>query len=411
MKILYLAHHQVFSGDHAGFTHVYNITRHLAALGHELTLVARPPPAGSAPPPPPEGVRLRYAGWELEYPLPFGPPERLRSQLNILEPAIALRWLKNIIEEEGVDVIQERHEMRLDLAPLSTKLMGIPSVLEVNSPFLEESFPEGSFSFRSRNFFRRMGFGGANAIIVQTRLLKEIISKHTSTPIHVIPNGADPEHFTPSADPSGPARALWGGGKGGDIIGFAGAFHPWHGALDLVEAFSKLAQRELSLRLLMMGSGGEDLEKCRKLVRRRGLEARVRFTGGIPYTELPRYLNMCSVLAAPFAPSKDEKRRELFKRYGLWWCPLKIFEYMAMAKPVVCSSVGAIPDYIRGAGLLYPEGDTEALVDRLSALLADPGLRERLGRAGRERVEKEYNWLEAAKKTLAVYEGLVERRA
>ncbi|MGQ9582336.1 MAG: glycosyltransferase family 4 protein [Thermoplasmatota archaeon] len=407
MRVLYLAQHQVFSGDHAGHSHVWGLTSQLAALGHDVTLVVRPPGGPAPPPPGPGGVKLRYVEWELEYPLPFGPPERLGPQLNILEPARALRWIKRTVEESGIQIVQERHEMRLDLSPLSTRLLGVPSVLEVNSPFIEESFREGSFSFRSRNVFRRMEFDAASAIVVQTEILRRMISRHTRTPIHVIPNGADPALFTPAVDSSGLVRVLWGEEEAGPVLGFAGAFHPWHGAPDLVEAFSRLAARDPRLKLLMVGGGGEDFDRCMALVRERGLEKRARLTGRVPYADLPRYLNLCSVLVAPFAPSRDERRRAVFERYGLWWCPLKVFEYMAMAKPVVCSEVGSLPEYLKGAGLLYPEGDVGALTESIDRLLADPGLRARLGRVGRERVEREYSWSIAARRTVEVYKRLL----
>ena len=404
MRVLYLASHQRFSGDHAGFAHVYNFTRHLAALGPTVVLAARPPEAGSAPPPVGPNLQLRYVEWELEYPLPFGPIPRLASQLDLAEPARALRWMKRTIKEERIDIIQERHEMRLDLGPLSTRFLGVPSVLEVNSPFIEEAFAEGSFSFRSRNFFRRLGFDSATAIVVQTPLLKKIISKHTETPIRVIPNGADPELFRPGAGSDAIRKQL---GLGKQVIGFAGAFHPWHGALDLVEAF--LGLERPGAQLLMIGGGGDDLEKCRALARKSGAEGRVIFTQKVPYAELPGYLGLCDVLVAPFSPKKDDQRAAVFERYGLWWCPLKLFEYMAMGKPVVASEVGVIPEYIKGAGRLYPEGDTQALSDRLDEILADEGLRQRLGAAGRRLVEEKYNWTAVARETLKLYEAILGR--
>jgi len=292
--------------------------------------------------------------------------------------------------------------MRLDLGPLSTRFFGVPSVLEVNSPFIEEAFPEGSFSFRSRNFFRRLGFDSATAIVVQTPLLKTIISKHTTTPIRVIPNGADPKLFRPGAGSAAIARKL---GLGKEVIGFAGAFHPWHGALDLVEAFAKMDRP--GAQLLMIGGGGDEFEQCRALARRAGADGRVIFTGKLPYAELPGYLGLCDVLVAPFSPKKDRQRAAVFERYGLWWCPLKLFEYMAMGKPVVASSVGVIPEYIEGAGLLYPEGDVHALSDRMETLLADGGLRERLGMAGRKLVEDKYNSTAVARQTLRLYEEIL----
>jgi glycosyltransferase involved in cell wall biosynthesis len=402
MKVLYLAQHQRFSGDHAGFAHVSNFTKALSALGPKVVLAAKPPEKGSSTPEAGPNLELRLVEWELEYPLPFGPLPRLRPQLDWAEPARALRWVKRVVKEDGIDIIQERHEMRLDLGPLSTRFLGVPSVLEVNSPFIEEAFPEGSFSFRSRNFFRRLGFDSASAIVVQTALLKKIISRHTGTPVHVIPNGADPALFRPGAGSASLRKKL---GLGGSVVGFAGAFHPWHGAPDLVEAFARL--KRPGAQLLMLGGGGDDLEKCRVLARKAGIEDRVVFTGKVPYAELPGYLDLCDVLAAPFSPGKDEKRAAVFERYGLWWCPLKLFEYMAMGKPVVASSVGVIPGYVEGAGLLYPEGDPAALAERLEELLADGAKRERLGKAGRKLVEEKYNWTAVARQTLRLYEAIL----
>lgn len=404
MRILYLAQHQPFSGDHAAFAHVFNLTRSMAAQGADVTLVAKRPTGAAPLPTLPDHLKLKLVKWELEYPLPFGPVPRIPTQLNVIEPARALRWMKKLVSEERIQILQERHEMRMDMSPLSTRFLGIPSVLEVNSPFIEEAFPEGSFSFRSRNFFRRLGFDNATAIVVQTRLLKKIIFNHTKTPIHVIPNGADPELFSPAAGTGHLAKNL---GLGAETIGFAGAFHPWHGAIDLVQAFSLLAPLHPDAKLLMMGGGGGDLEKCRRLASEMGLERRVVFTGKVPYAELPAHLNLCTVLAAPFSPSKDTQRRAVFEKYGLWWCPLKLFEYMAMGKPVVSADVGVIPEYLDGAGLLYPEGDVPALADRLSSLLSDPQLRGELGSAGRKRVEDKYNWKEVARQTLELHRSLL----
>jgi glycosyltransferase involved in cell wall biosynthesis len=408
MRVLYLAQHQQFSGDHAGFAHAYNLTRALAAQGENVTLVARKPDEGTALPKLPGNMKLRLVEWELEYPLPFGPAPRIPKQLNVVEHARTLRWLTKLVREEKIQIIQERHEMRMDMSPLSTRFLGIPSVLEVNSPFIEEAFEERSFSFRSRNFFRRLGFDNASAIVVQTRLLRDIILKQTKTPIHVIPNGADPDLFSPAASDPGLARRL---ALGNEVIGFAGAFHPWHGAQDLVEAFGILAPKRPEARLLMIGGGGEELEKCRRFVSEKGLEGKVVFTGKVPYDRLPVHLKLCSVLVAPFSPSRDARRRAVFERYGLWWCPLKIFEYMAMGKPVVSSEVGVIPEYIEGAGMLYPEGDIPALADRLSSLLSDGALRENLGAEGRRKVEKEFNWAQVARRTAKLYRELLGRPA
>jgi glycosyltransferase involved in cell wall biosynthesis len=68
--------------------------------------------------------------------------------------------------------------------------------------------------------------------------------------------------------------------------------------------------------------------------------------------------------------------------------PLAVMQPMALARPVVASAVGGIPEMIVDGetGLLVPPGDVDALASALGRLLADPERRDRFGRAGRERV-------------------------
>lgn len=72
-----------------------------------------------------------------------------------------------------------------------------------------------------------------------------------------------------------------------------------------------------------------------------------------------------------------------------------VLEAMASGIPVVCARAGGIPDIVNQNGVtgyLYTPGDVEDCVGKLKALIESPDLRERIGRAGREEVEK-YDWL------------------
>ncbi|NOT07125.1 MAG: glycosyltransferase family 4 protein [Gemmatimonadales bacterium] len=86
--------------------------------------------------------------------------------------------------------------------------------------------------------------------------------------------------------------------------------------------------------------------------------------------------------------------------------PLGVLEAMARARPVVASTVGGIPEMARDGreGVLVPAGNVEALRGALCALLDDPSGRERLGRAGRERVAESFrpeDQLEAIHESIA----------
>lgn len=92
--------------------------------------------------------------------------------------------------------------------------------------------------------------------------------------------------------------------------------------------------------------------------------------------------------------------------------PGSILEAMAMARPVVATAVGGVPEAVIDGvtGYLVPSGDVGALAAAISAVLADPAKSERMGRAARERVEKEFRVELMIRKTEGMYETLVASR-
>jgi glycosyltransferase involved in cell wall biosynthesis len=89
--------------------------------------------------------------------------------------------------------------------------------------------------------------------------------------------------------------------------------------------------------------------------------------------------------------------------------PMVLLEALASGKPVVASRVGGIPEVIRDGidGLLVPAGDAVALSKTVDGLLKDRSTAERLGRAGRIRVESEFAAPRMAQKTLELYRAVM----
>ncbi|NNG46948.1 MAG: glycosyltransferase family 4 protein, partial [Deltaproteobacteria bacterium] len=92
--------------------------------------------------------------------------------------------------------------------------------------------------------------------------------------------------------------------------------------------------------------------------------------------------------------------------------PQAILQAMAMARPVVASPIGGIPEVVRPGvtGLLCPPGDAPAFADALVGLAADPALRERLGRAGRDLVHSGYTVTATGERTEAFYSRLASMK-
>jgi glycosyltransferase involved in cell wall biosynthesis len=131
--------------------------------------------------------------------------------------------------------------------------------------------------------------------------------------------------------------------------------------------------------LLLIGDGPmrRSLEKRTSKL---GLKNRVQFIGYVSHNQLPEYIAAFDIAVMPNS-----------NEYG---SPMKIYEYMAMSKPVVAPSFVPLKDGINHSveGLLFEPENTDELVHCLEKLIIDPSLRVRMGKYGRKRILTIHNW-------------------
>jgi glycosyltransferase involved in cell wall biosynthesis len=125
-----------------------------------------------------------------------------------------------------------------------------------------------------------------------------------------------------------------------------------------------------------------------------GVAGGVRFTGRIEPSELPFFYSACDVFVVP----------SVLEAFGL-----ATVEATACGKPVIGTDVGGIPDTITDGlnGFLVKPRDPEVLAEKISVLLKDSGLRERMGKASREIADKRFNIEERTRRIIRPYESLV----
>jgi glycosyltransferase involved in cell wall biosynthesis len=128
-----------------------------------------------------------------------------------------------------------------------------------------------------------------------------------------------------------------------------------------------------------------------------GIAGRTVFDGQIPSLEVPSYLAQLHVLVLP-----SRTRSNWQEQFGR-----VLPEAMVSGVPVVGSDSGEIPNVIGDAGLIYPEGDVEALRAHLQALMGDRALWHDMAERGRERVLAHYTQAQVAAETVAVYRNLI----
>ena len=199
--------------------------------------------------------------------------------------------------------------------------------------------------------------------------------------ISVIPVGVDTEVFRPPAAPRVPGR----------IVSVASSDSPIKGARVLIEAVAKLAT-ERDVELVMVGRPKEDGPVLR-LIDQLSIGERVRFVSDLSDEALAQLLGSAEVAVVP----------SLYEGFSI-----PAVEAMACATPVVASRAGALPEVVADCGVLVKAGDPGELARALDDLLDDPARRDRLGRAGRDRVSANYSWVHVAAATADVYADAIE---
>jgi len=164
-------------------------------------------------------------------------------------------------------------------------------------------------------------------------------------------------------------------------------FVPIKGHRWLVEAMPRIVQRYPEAMFVLAGAG-EELPTIRRLVEAHGLDRHVRFAGA--RLDAPELMAMSDVVVVPSLSEGS---------------PLVVLEALALARPVVATRVGGIPQIIEDgqAGLLVPPGDPVALADAILTLLSHPALARRLGKAGRESVLARYSAETMVRQTERLY--------
>jgi len=195
-----------------------------------------------------------------------------------------------------------------------------------------------------------------------------------------------------SADPAEGRRRL---GLGGErLVMFLGTPRGYKGLEDLAAAVSSLGRPDVLLAVIgaspASSEGREILRLC----------PRAKLLPWVPFEEIPVFLSAADVVAVPQRDTPDT----------LGQVPAKLFDAMALGRPVVSTRVSMIPEILDGCGLVVEPGHVAALAAAIGRLVDNPAEAQALGARGRERCVERYSF-EAARRTLfPLVEKLTGRR-
>ncbi len=211
--------------------------------------------------------------------------------------------------------------------------------------------------------------------------------------VSCIPTGIDLQRFHPSR--SGTVREQLGLSEGVPLIGMISVLRSWKGHATFLDAAKELlAQR--SLHFVIAGDGPGRAEITEK-IERMPWRGHVTLLGHRPDVE-----NVLASLDVLVLPS-----------YAHEGIPQIILQAQAIARPVVATRIGGIPEVVRDGvtGLLIEPRDSSALAASIARLLDDAALRDRLGQAARTYAEAHHGIDRMGGRLLELYGALAPTRA
>ncbi|ADI64697.1 hormogonium polysaccharide biosynthesis glycosyltransferase HpsO [Trichormus azollae] len=219
--------------------------------------------------------------------------------------------------------------------------------------------------------------------------------------IKVLPQlGVDETLFTPNPQPE--LATKLGIFQDDFIVGFVGRFVLEKGLLTLLQALINIQDK--SWKLLLLGRG--DLhDELLKIATENGIKDRLTIAESVPHHEVANYINLMNTLVLTSETTYKFKTLTAIgwkEQFGH-----VLIEAMACKVPVIGSNSGEIPHVIGDAGLIFPEGDDQALSNCLSQLIENPDLVHDLGQRGYRKAMANYTNKAVAKQQLEFYEQLI----
>lgn len=229
-------------------------------------------------------------------------------------------------------------------------------------------FPSSKAHYLTRHIARRSIF-----CIAASRFLQDFLLQFNKR-VYYIPSGVDAELFKPSLN--GPSEKKI-------IFSWIGTFHEKVYIENIgfaLGCFCVLRNKYPHIYFEIMGDGvyRNDLEETIRQYN----DKNILLKGWIDPNDIPEYLATIHIGLLPVARNT---------KFNLGKSPVKLFEYMAMAKPTISSDIGEAAEIIQDGDNGFLAKDKEEFLGKMQLLTEDSDLRQRMGEKSRQTIENNYS--------------------
>lgn len=373
MKFLY--HHRIASKD-GQYVHIEEMINALRALGHEVTLTG-----------PAIASKFDFGGQSrLVDRLKQRLPKALYEILEVAYNLVAYFRLARSYRATKPTVIYERYNLFLLAGAIHRQLRGGRLLVEINAPLTQERLEHDGLALPwLARWCDRFVWHHADHIFTVTEVLAGYIQAAgvPSERITITPNGIDLERFDQA--PSNPEAKARLGLTGKRVIGFTGFVREWHGLERIVDWLAHTPHHDTVLLIVGDGPARISIEaRAEKL----GIIHRLHLTGVVDRDAIPAHVAAFDIALQPAVVP--------------YASPLKLFEYMALSRPIIAPDTPNIREILTDGhdALLVAKGDeSNAIANALDYLLTHQNLAQQLGHQARKTLlNRDLTWTGNAKR-------------
>lgn len=308
----------------------------------------------------------------------------------VLKNTLSMDILSPKINRLRLDVIHHPFTM---LDPINLKSLSILTFWDMQQEFYPEFFSSWELRMRRANYRRSVKL--ANRIIVSSEFTKQCLIERYGVPedkIDVIYFGYAREYrIIDSTEILEQARSKYDLRR--PFMYYPAASWPHKNHKALLSAIKIIKENNgFDGQLVLTGIAKASHADILREIERLDLKDDVKLLGYLPYEDLPTIYNLARMLVFP----------SLFEGFGI-----PLVEAMACGCPVACSEATTLPEVIGTAGVLFNPKSPQDIAEKTWSVWSDHDRRQRMRAAGRERV-MEFDWRNAAKKTVGAYQKAIE---
>ncbi len=271
---------------------------------------------------------------------------------------------------------------------------GLIAALAGAQPLLLSAWGSDIFTHPHRSWFHRYWTGytlrHGKRILATSKVLAAETAKYCEQKVELTPFGIDLERFAPRQK-----KHRFGEGKLiiGSVKGLESVYnHPW-----TLRCFAQLCERlpDWPLELVLVGKGSQ-AQMLQALAKELNIADKVRFTGLIPYAEIPEILAEIDIFV-------NVSKRESFG--------VAVLEASAMELPVIATNVEGLPEVVEAGktGFLISPGEDQEFLTVLEQLVRQKDLRREMGRAGRAFVVQHYEKNACIRRMVDIYRNTLSQ--